>query len=153
MPNRLYLDTARLGLMSGSAQRVYIDFVRFAGEEAGSLYCEQFLQDGTRDWPESLQGRFPALQSWQGLAHLKRTLKQLAGATPDSEILLANRSAVMMQLAAKLLFNRDGRRLNRIPGRIPTCAKCQFTSGRRTRADASPPFGRAGLPAFRYRHV
>ena len=43
MPTRLYLDTARLGLMSRSAQQIHIDFVRFVGEEGASLYFDQFL--------------------------------------------------------------------------------------------------------------
>ena len=47
VPTQLYLDTARLGLMSPSAQRLQIDFIRFAGGEGASLYWDQFLRGGT----------------------------------------------------------------------------------------------------------
>ena len=104
MPTRLYLDTARLGLMSASAQQIHIDFVRFVGEEAASLYFDQFLRTGVRDWPASLRRRFPALQAWQGISHLKDDLRRPVGASAQSNVLLASRSAQLMRLAAKLLF-------------------------------------------------
>ena len=104
MPTRLYLDTARLGLMSASAQQIHIDFVRFVGEEAASLYFDQFLRTGVRDWPASLRRRFPALQAWQGISHLKDDLRRPVGASAQSNVLLASRSAQLMKLAAKLLF-------------------------------------------------
>ena len=75
VPNRLYLDTARLGLMSPSAQRVHSDFIRLAGEEAGSVYMDEFLCRGTDDWPSWLQRRYPQLNAWQGVARLKSQLK------------------------------------------------------------------------------
>jgi len=104
VPTRLYLDTARLGLMSRSAQQIHIDFVRFVGEEAGSLYFDQLLEKGTEDWPGSLRRRFPALKAWRGVSHLKSGLKALAGASPESHVLLAARSAQLMKLAAELLL-------------------------------------------------
>lgn len=106
MPDRLYLDTARLGLMSPSAQQIHIDFVRFAAEEAGSLYCDEFLRQGTRDWPSRLQDTYPALALWRGIGNLKQDLRQLAGASADSNVLLASRSAQLMKLAAEILFRR-----------------------------------------------
>ena len=104
MPTRLYLDTARLGLMSRGAQQIYIDFIRFAGEEGGSLYLDRFLRTGIRGWPQSLQRRFPALRAWNGISHLKEGLKDLAEAPTDWQVLLANRSAHLMRIAAGLLF-------------------------------------------------
>ncbi len=103
VPTKLYLDTARLGLMSPSAQPLQIDFVRFAGEEGSSLYWDRFLRGGTCDWPTGLKNRFPALDAWHGITHLKNCLKQFAGASPDSQILLASRSAQLMKLAAQFL--------------------------------------------------
>jgi selenocysteine lyase/cysteine desulfurase len=103
VPARLYLDTARLGLMSPSAQRIQTDFARLAGEEAGTLYLQHFLQRGFSAWPISLRRRYPALHPWQGVGHLQASLKRLAGASPDSEVLVANRSAELMKLAGILL--------------------------------------------------
>ena len=80
MATRLYLDTARMGQMSPGAQRAQIDFIRLAGEEAGSLHFDEFLRNGFPAWPPSLQDRYPALQSWGGIGTLKKDLKQLAGA-------------------------------------------------------------------------
>ena len=104
MPARLYLDTARLGLMSASAQQIHIDFIRFVGEEAASLYFDQFLRTGVRDWPESLRRRFPALQAWQGISQLKDDLRRPVEASAQWNVLLASRSAQLMKLAARLLF-------------------------------------------------
>ncbi len=89
--------------MSASAQHLQIDFIRFAGEEGSSLYWDQFLRSGTAEWPVHLTDRFPALAAWHGIRHLKNRLKQLAGASPRCEVLLANRSAQLMKLAAELL--------------------------------------------------
>jgi len=92
--------------MSPSAQRLQIDFVRFAGEEGSSLYWDQFLRHGTVDWPDGLRRRFAALERWRGVADLKCRLKRLAGARSGGEVLLANRSAQLMRLAAGLLLDR-----------------------------------------------
>lgn len=104
MPDTLYLDTARLGQMATTAQRAGLDFVRFAGEEAGSMYFDEFLQAGSGVWPAGLRHRYPGLSLWQGVASLNQQLQQAAGAHPDSNVLPAGRSATLMQLAARLLF-------------------------------------------------
>ena len=90
--------------MSPSAQRVQIDFARLAGEESGTLYFEQLLRLGFDAWPKTLQHRYPALRSWQGLAHLKRGMKQLTGAGPNSRVLVASRSAELMRFASAQFF-------------------------------------------------
>ena len=51
MPDLLYLDTARLGRMSPSAQLSQIEFVRMSGEFGGSLYFERFLEHGSNELP------------------------------------------------------------------------------------------------------
>ena len=104
MATRLYLDTARMGQMSPGAQRAQIDFICLAGEEAGFLYFDEFLRSGFQTWPQTLQSRYPALQSWGGIATLKEDLKQLAGATKESRLLIANRTSQLMRFAARLLF-------------------------------------------------
>ena len=59
MPTRLYLDTARLGLMSRSARQVQTDFARLVGEEAGSLYLDEFLKCGAQHWPAQVSPPLP----------------------------------------------------------------------------------------------
>ena len=104
MATSLYLDTARLGQMSCSAQLAHIDFVRLAGEEAGSLYFDDFLRHGFQAWPAALQQRFSGLTGWQGVGHLKTDLKRLAGTEENSRVLLANRTSQLMRFAARLFF-------------------------------------------------
>ena len=106
MAHRLYLDTARLGLMRRGAQRLYGDFVRFAGEEGCSLYWEDFLRNGWKNWPNQLKRRYAHLDSWNGVAGLKESVRRLVGCRPESDVLLANRSALLMKLAARLMFRR-----------------------------------------------
>ncbi len=102
---QLYLDTARLGRMSPRAQHAHIDFARMAGDEGGSLLFDTFLRAGARTWPAEAQARYPGLDCWGGVAALKESLRMLAGSSPDLPVLLANRSAQLMRLAARLLFH------------------------------------------------
>ena len=106
MPVRLYLDTARLGRMSQRAQRAQIDFVRLAGEEGCTLYWERFLRDGFDAWPPQMQERYTGLSDWQGIQHLRASLAQLTGVADPSRVLLANRSAELVRLAARTMFRR-----------------------------------------------
>ena len=102
----MYLDTARLGRMSLGAQQAHCDFTRWAGEEAGSLYFDDFLRHGLSALPRELQRRYPGLAGWQGISDLKRRLPTLAGGSTSTRVLLANRSARLMMLAARLLCRR-----------------------------------------------
>ncbi len=102
---QLYLDTARLGRMTPRAQQAHVDFVRLAGEEGSSLFFERFLQSGTQAWSTQAQARYPGLSLWHGVGALKASLRALAGSLPDLPMLLANRSAQLMKLAARLLYH------------------------------------------------
>ncbi len=106
MPARLYLDTARLGLLTPSARQIQIDFAHLTSEEAGSLYLEHFLRGGFSAWPHSLQERYPSLRHWQGVTSLQGDFSQLTGSSIDAGLLLAQRSAVLLKLAAQLLRQR-----------------------------------------------
>ena len=64
MPKRLYLDTARLGLMTPRAQRAQLDFIRLAATEGGSMYFDRFLGRGFLAWPSRLQARYCGLRDW-----------------------------------------------------------------------------------------
>ena len=84
--------------------KTQIEFARLTAEEPSSLYFEKFLRDGSNAWPESNSQRFPALSTWRGIAELKQTIRSVVSARADAPVLLANRSAQLMQLSAGLLF-------------------------------------------------
>ena len=107
-PTQLYLDTARLGRMSGRAQQAQLDFTRMAGEQGASLFFERFLQDGSDSWPSSARSRFPGLTGWRGVTALKQSLRTLAGSNPALPVLTVNRSAQLMKFAARLLYRQCG---------------------------------------------
>jgi hypothetical protein len=86
--------------MSPTARDTYLDFVRLTAKEPSSLYFEEFLQHGCAAWPASYRNRFRALESWQGVAGLKHSLARLVGQRRDCPVVLANRSAQLMKLAA-----------------------------------------------------
>ncbi len=106
MSTCLYLDTARLGQMCLEAQRADRDFARLAGEEAGSLYYDDFLRSGFFSLPPSLRSRYPGLADWSGVAALKSRIKTAIGVPRASPLLLANRSAVLVRLACRALCRR-----------------------------------------------
>ena len=101
MSRALYLDTARLGLMSLSAQQLQINFARLAGDPHGLLYFSEFLSQGGRACPEDWRTRFPGLDAWRGAVGFSASVRRLVGASLDDEVLFASRSATLMQLAAE----------------------------------------------------
>ncbi len=101
----LYLDTARIGQMSPTAQRMYHDTIELAGEEGGSSTFDLYFRQGFEALPPRLKSRFPALRVWQGIRGLKRRLANLLGLR-DGNTLIAGRSQQMMRLGARLLFTR-----------------------------------------------
>lgn len=103
MNRLLYLDTARLGQMSPTAQRAQADFARYAGEVGAAISLDEFLQQGASATSPEFLDRYPGLASWQGVATLKHSLRRLAGLEDQLPMLLAARSAQLMKLAAILL--------------------------------------------------
>jgi len=99
----LYLDTARLGLMSPAARRAASDFTRLAGREGGSVVFERLLQHGTARAMPGGPAAYPGLAGWGGVEDLRSRLRGLAGGSTDLPVLMANRSAQLMKLAARLL--------------------------------------------------
>lgn len=106
MDTCLYLDTARLGQMCPEAQQADRDFARLAGEEAGSLYYDEFLRAGFFSLPPSLRRRYPGLSDWSGVPSLKSRMKIAIGLPRARPLLLANRSAVLIRLACRALCRR-----------------------------------------------
>ena len=101
MSRPLYLDTARLGLMTPSAQQTQHDFAQLAGDPHGLLYFREFLQAGVSAWPDSLQQRYPRLKPWRGTQGLERDLRELCGAEASTKVLLSSRSATLWDLASR----------------------------------------------------
>jgi len=106
MATTLYLDTARLGKMSPRAQAANMAFTSLAGEVGCSVRFDELLYRGFSAWDACLQKRFRGLSDWRGLFGLKASLRALTGALPGLPVLLANRTAELMRLAARLLFRR-----------------------------------------------
>jgi selenocysteine lyase/cysteine desulfurase len=77
----------------------------FVSDEGGSPYFMRFLRHGLAGCPSGMADRYAGLATWQGVGELKATLRTLAGHRPDLPVLLANRSAHLMRLAARLLFH------------------------------------------------
>ena len=112
MSDQLYLDTARFGRMRLRARHAAGDFLRLCGEVGVSGPLEDLLRRGPPAWPEALRRRYPGLEDWGGVGALKASIRTLAAAGPDSEVLLAQRSSSLMRLAARALFGRCRRVLH-----------------------------------------
>jgi hypothetical protein len=106
VPTELYLDTARFGLATRGALRAQLDYIRLSAGAGGSRDVEEFLLQGFDAWPKRLQYRYGGLADWRGVTRLKESLRSFAGAPGASDVLLANRSAQLMKLAARALFLR-----------------------------------------------
>lgn len=106
MTELLYLDTARLGRMTPAAQAAQKDLAALTGLIGGSHAFEIFLREGLQSLPHTLQSRFAGLADWRGIDELRTTLRALAQSPPRCPVLIANRSAQLMNLGARLLFYR-----------------------------------------------
>lgn len=104
MRQTLYLDTARLGLMSPPAQRMYQGLGRFAVEASGSFDSLDFWRHGFAALSSDNQHRLTELSAWSGLAGLKDSLRRFVSAQVDAPVLIAGRSQSLMKLAARCLF-------------------------------------------------
>jgi len=90
--------------MTPAAKDAQLDFVRLSAEEPSSLYFEQFLRDGFSAWPSTYRERFPGLHTWAGVAGLKHSIRQLARAPDDWQVLLASRSLSLVHLASSCML-------------------------------------------------
>jgi hypothetical protein len=106
MHGSLYLDTARYGRMEPAAQLASRDFARLIGDEGASPRVESLVADGIDSLPPRLRGCFAGLEGWRGISGLKDALRGVLHADPPCEVLLAQRSALLMRLAARSLFRR-----------------------------------------------
>lgn len=109
MPTRLYLDSARMGLLSERARLAHLDYVRLAATEGCSLYFSQFLERGFEDWPSPVRRQYPALCDWHGIPELQDSLRRLVGAGRDCQAMVANRTAQLVKLAVRRLCENTRR--------------------------------------------
>lgn len=105
-PALLYLDSARLGLMSPRAQLAAGDFARLAGEESLGLYGDDFFTRGGRPSVGASEFHQPGIRSWAGLRGLLSSLRRLVGTDATAPAWIASRSATFMRLAAAMLCQR-----------------------------------------------
>lgn len=90
--------------MTPSAQLALQDFVRYQGENGCTLYFEQFLKDGWDSLDSASKHRFAGLRVWRGVRELTNSLGQ---ATPSGSMfppLIAGRTANLVKMAARVLF-------------------------------------------------
>jgi hypothetical protein len=106
MNTRLYLDTARLGRLCPEAQAADQDFARFASEEGCCVYFEQFLQSGYTALPHRLAKEYPGLSFWAGVRAFKDDLKAALCLPRERPVFIANRSAQLVRMAARLLVSQ-----------------------------------------------
>src|SRR5262245_55596945 len=101
---RLYLDTARLGLMSPSAQLAARDFARLAGEGVSTLYFQKLLRGCTNGKcpPCDLVG----LAGWTGIGGIRERLRQLMRLPASAPVVLTSRTASLMRWATRQLWQR-----------------------------------------------
>jgi hypothetical protein len=101
---RLYLDTARLGLMSPSAQLAARDFARLAGEGVSTLYFQNLLRGDAS--AQRATAHLAGLAGWRGIGGLKVRLRRLLGLPSGAQVLFASRTASLMRWAARELWSR-----------------------------------------------
>ena len=87
------------------ARRAEQHFAKLVSQLGSSLYFDRFLRGGSCELPYSLRRHVPCLRSWHGVSGLKQRVRDLTG-LPNLPVMLASRSTVWMELAAKCLFTK-----------------------------------------------
>lgn len=68
------------------------------------MYSASLLREGIDAWPQAVKDRYPGFSSWAGIEALQLGVAQHFGSPSAKEVLLASRSAVLLRLAARLMF-------------------------------------------------
>ena len=102
----LYLDTARLGLISPTAQQLQIQFARLASDPRSLLYFQEFISTGVPKSLPALELALGAFDAWHGVQGLEQAVRHLVGAPEHSKVFMASRSATLMKLAAKSIASQ-----------------------------------------------
>lgn len=102
---RFYLDTARMGQACPAALQVQCESARLAADDP-SLYSLRFLKEGAAVWPIDVQQEFPILSQWQGIEALKRQFAAAFGLLDGTRIFLANQTARLVRISARVMFRQ-----------------------------------------------
>ncbi|MBX7167086.1 MAG: hypothetical protein K1X74_12220 [Pirellulales bacterium] len=105
---RLYLDTARLGLMCQGAQRALNDFAKLLSEDGLSLYATRWLVHGDERAIANSRRQIPY---WPGIDGLRVAVRDFIGAPAGSSVLFANRSRALAEVSIGLLASHCRRPL------------------------------------------
>lgn len=68
------------------------------------MYCERFFRDGSRAWRDAQQRKYPGFDSWEGVESFKTLLADRFSIASAQDVFLANRSAQLVRIAARLMF-------------------------------------------------
>lgn len=104
MSQVLYLDTARLGQISNSANRALNAALEFNRAYGAGAYFDTLLHRGAAALTDPRE--FSELSDWHGIAQFKQNIKLNFFGDDEGGIVFANRTASLMSLAAKMMFAR-----------------------------------------------
>ena len=68
------------------------------------MYSEGFFREGSHVWPKSRLAEYPAFESWEGVESLKTRIAEHFGIASAQDVFLANRSAQLVRIAARMMF-------------------------------------------------
>jgi len=103
----LYLDTARLGLVSPSAKRALIAALEFNQAFGAGAYFDELLISGTGDITRA--NEFKGLELWPGVEAFSDDMKKTLFGSNQGDLVFASKTSSLMSLAANLLFSRCSR--------------------------------------------
>ena len=94
MYSPLYLDTARIGLMTPQARQSCDDAMALAMHDPAHVFL-QFQMDGSSD----------AIRHWSGIGQLRKDVLEQIAIPTHNQLLMASNSASLLALAARCLFS------------------------------------------------
>ena len=103
----LYLDTARLGLVSPSAKQTLIAALEFNQAFGAGAYFDKLLNLGAGSVPRASE--FDGLEHWSGIESFSDGIKETFFGANQGDLVFASKTSSLMSLAAKLLFGRCSR--------------------------------------------
>ena len=103
----LYLDTARLGLVSPSAKRALIAAMEFNQVFGAGAYFDELLMSGTGGVAGA--NEFDGLEIWPGIEAFSTDIKETFFGSNQGDLVFASKTSSLMSLAAEMLFSRCSR--------------------------------------------
>jgi hypothetical protein len=103
----LYLDTARLGLVSPSAKRALIAAMEFNQVFGAGAYFDELLMSGAGGVAGA--NEFDGLEIWPGIEAFSADIKETFFGSNQGDLVFASKTSSLMLLAAEMLFGRCSR--------------------------------------------